>query len=119
VWRKKKEVLTTSERAKCKTVRPGGEPVPEGAAADGAPPHGLRDDPAEAEPQLRREHPQPQPRLAACFAGGGGPSQHAGRPAVEHQAYPHGHRDGVDPVQRPRPEPDTLGGEQPRHVSRV
>lgn len=112
-----------------KTVKPGGgEPVPEGAAADGAPPHGLRDDPAEAEPQLRGEHPQPQPRLAAacCFAGGGGggaaggggpPTQHAGCPAVEHQAYPHGHRDGVDPVQRPRPEPEPLGGEQPRHVS--
>jgi len=74
--------------------KPGGEPVHEGAAADGAPAHGLRDDPVEGEPQLRREHPQPRRP-----AGAG--SRDVRRPVAEQQAYPQEHRDGVEPVERP------------------
>ena len=83
---------------------PGGEPVDEGAAADGAPAHGLRDDPVEGEPQLRREHPQPRRP-----AGAG--SRDVRRPVAEQQAYPQEHGDGVEPVQGPATV--LLRGEQP------
>lgn len=82
---------------------PGGEPVGEGAASDGAPAHGLRDDPVEGEPELRREHPQPRRRLAGDVR----------RPVVEHQAYPREHRRGLHPVQRPAPQ--LVRAKQPLH----
>ncbi|KAJ1290095.1 hypothetical protein BS78_02G216300, partial [Paspalum vaginatum] len=66
-----------------------GEPILEGVAADGAPPHGLRDDPVEAEPQLRREHPQPRRPAGA----GRRDMRHS---AAEQHAYPHEHSDGVE-----------------------
>ena len=95
--------------ARTRLGRPGGEPVLEGAAADGAPPHGLRDDPVEAEPQLRRQHPQPR-RLPRAGR------RDVRRPVAEHQAYPREHRDGVEPVQRPAA-PELLRGEHPLHLS--
>jgi hypothetical protein len=49
---------------------PLSEAVFEGAAVDGAPPHGQRQDPVEAEPELRREHPEPRPPPHAVAATG-------------------------------------------------
>jgi hypothetical protein len=71
---------------------PGGEPVLEGAAADGAPAHGLRDDPVEAEPELRPEHAQPH-RLTAAGR------RHLRRPVAQRQPDAGEHRGGVEPVQ--------------------
>ena len=80
--------------SKLNSNQPLGEPVLERAAADGAPPDGLRDDPVDGEPELRRRHPQPR---RPPFAGG----RHARRPVVEHQQYPGGHRRRLHPVHRP------------------
>nr|TKW33664.1 hypothetical protein SEVIR_2G254225v2 [Setaria viridis] len=57
-------------------------PVLEGSSSDGAPLHRLRDDPVEAKPQLRHQHPQPRRP-----AGPGAGSRDVCCPVVEHQAY--------------------------------
>jgi hypothetical protein len=91
---------------------PGGEPVLEGAAADGAPAHGLRDDPVEAEPELRPEHAQPH-RLTAAGR------RHLRRPVAQRQPDAGEHRGGVETVQS-LGAPDTLRREQPlRRLSRL
>jgi len=72
---------------------PSGEPAGEGAAVDGAPPHGQRQHPVEAEPELGGGEPQPRPPPRAAA-----PRRQVRGPVQPYQKQPREERAREQPV---------------------